>query len=134
MAFRRVTKRDANETFGRADNRPNCVETLRAEFHGIELGFPGDIVFFWRARPFRRLASPGCFQTCARLIAKFHCAYYPVSHLRGSLPFASHMFVGDAMLIDADIPARLELSANARGRFCDVVLGAGSVSDKKKLI
>ena len=42
------------------------------------------------------------------------------------------MFVDDAMLIEVDFPDRLEQSVNAWEHCCDMVLGTGSASQKKK--
>ena len=125
---RRVTKRDVSEASKRVATHPDCVSILRTEFPGSELGLARDIVFMWLSLPFGWSASPDYFQTCARLIAKLHCAHYSPSPLAGHIPFVSHMFVDDAMIIDVDFPGRLEQSAAAWEECCTVVLGDGSVS------
>ena len=50
----------------------------------------------------------------ARLITKLYCAYRPVSPSTSYFPFASHVFAGEAMLIEEDFPDRPEQSAMAR--------------------
>ena len=130
---RKTTKRDANEAFKRVATHPDCAAILRTEFPGSELGPPYDVIFFWLALPFGWSASPGYFQTCARLITKLHCAYRPLSPSAGNFPFVSHMFVDDDMLIEVVFPDRLEQSANAWEHSCDMVLGTGSVSMKMKI-
>ena len=112
---RRVTKRDVSEAFKRVSTHPDCVFILCTEFPGNELGLAHDIVLFWLALPFGWSASPGYFQTCARLITKLHCAHRSLSPVTGNFPFISHMFVDDAMLIEVDFPGRLEQSLNALG-------------------
>ena len=129
---RRVTKRDVNDAFKRVATHPECVSILCTEFPGGELGLDFDLIFFWVALPFGWSASPGYFRNCARLITLLHCLHKPVSPLTGLLSFASHMFVGDAMLIDVDLPGRLEQSARVWEHCCEMVLDFESVSDKKK--
>ena len=131
---RRVTKRDVSEASKRVSTHPGCVSISCTEFPGKDIGLAHDIVFFWLALPFGWSASPGYFQTCARVIAKLHCAHRPLSPVTGSFPFISHMFVDDAMIIEVDFPGRLEQSVNARESCCEMLLGAGSVSEDKKRI
>ena len=129
---RKVTKRDVSEAFKRVATHPDCVSILRTEFPGIELGLARDIVFLWLALPFGWSASPGYFQTCARLITKLHCTHYSPSPTAGHLPFVSHMFVDDAMIVDVDFPGRLGQSVAAWGDCCIKVLGEWSVSQDTK--
>ena len=129
---RRVTKRDVNDAFKRVATHPDCVSILCTEFPGSELGLDFDLIFFWLALPFGWSASPGYFQNCARSVTLLHCLHKPVSPLTGLLSFASHMFVDDAMLIDVDLPGRLEQSARVWEHCCEMVLDTDSVSDKKK--
>ena len=131
---RRVTKRDVNDAFKRVATHPDCVSILCTEFPGSELGLEFDLVFFWLALPFGWSASPGYFQNCARLVTLLHCMRKPVSPLTGLLSFASLMFVDDAMLIDVDLPGRLEQSAQVWEHCCEMVLDHDSVSDKKKVV
>ena len=131
---RRVTKRDVSEAFERVATHPDCVSIMCTEFPGNELGLVHDIIFFWIAFPFGRSASPGYFQTCARLITKLHCAYRPLSPVTGDFPFLPHMFVDDAMAIEVDFPRRLGQSENAWEACCETVLGVGSVSEDKEKI
>ena len=114
---RRATQSDANEAFKRVATHPDCVSILRTEFPGDELCLPNDVVLVRLELPFGWSASPGYFQSCDRLITKLHCEYRPVSPLTGNIPFVSHMFVDDAMIIDVDFPDRLEQSSNALGEI-----------------
>lgn len=110
---RLFTKRDVGDAFKGVAANPDCASILCAEFPGADIGLPRDIVILWLALPFGRSASPGYFQLCARLVTKLHCAYQPVSPLGGSIPFSSHMFAGDARIVDVDFPQRLGQTANA---------------------
>lgn len=93
-----------------------------------------DLIFMWLAFPFGWSASPGYFQACAGLIAFLHCLHRPVSPIDGFHTFASHMFVGDAMIIDVALPARLDRSARAWGHCFESVSDTGSVSDRQKMV
>ena len=131
--FRRVTKRDVNDASKRVATPPDCASILRTEFPGSDSGLPEDIIVFWSALPFGLSASPGYFQSCAKLITKLRCAHLHVSPLVGAIPFASHMFVDDAMIVDVMFPKRLEHTATAWEQCCCTVLGMNSVSEKKKI-
>ena len=91
-----------------------------------------DLIFMRLALPFGWSASPGYFQACARLITALHCLHKPVSPSTGALAFPSHMSVGDAVIIEVDLPGMLEQSARVWGQCCIAVLDSWSVSDKKK--
>ena len=108
---RRLIKRDSGDAFKRAATRPACVCILRTEFPGEELGPPRDIVVWRSACPVGRSASPGYFQPCARLVTTLQCAYRPVSPLVGNIHLKSHMFAGEAMIVDVFSPLRLEQAA-----------------------
>ena len=118
----------------RVATRPDCASILCTEFPGADLGLPRGIAIFWLALPFGRSASPWYFQSCARLVAKLHRAYQPVSPMVGVVPFVSHMFAGDAMIVEVDLPQRLEQAANAWGHCCGAGIGNGSVSEKEKRV
>ena len=130
---RRVTKRDVNDAFERFASHPDCVDILCAEFPGSDIGLEFDIVFMWTALPFGWSASPGYFQACARLVTTLHCLHRPVSPITGALTFESHMFADGAMIIDVDLPGRLEQSARVWEQCCISALDTGSVSDKKRI-
>ena len=129
---RRVTKRDVVDAFERVSTHPDCVAILRTEFSGQGLGLEYDLIFMWMALPFGWSSSPGYVQASAGPVAFLHCLRKPVSPIDGSLAFASHMFVDGAMIIDVDLPDRLEQSARVWDQFCETVLDDGSVSGKKK--
>ena len=131
---RRVTKRDVDDAFKRVASHPDCVAILRAEFPGQEPGLDFDIIFMWLALPFGWSASPGYFQACARLVTTLHCMRKPVSPITVALTFESHMFVDDAMIIDVDLPGRLDQSARVWEQCCVTVLDTVSVSDKRKKV
>ena len=69
----------------------------------------------------------------ARIITKIQCAYQPVSPSIGYIPFASHMFVGDAMIIAVGFPKRIAQSVIAFGCSRDTVSRQWSVIDTKKI-
>lgn len=91
-----------------------------------------DLISMWLALPFGGSASPGYFQDFAGLITSLHCLHQPVSPIMGSLAFASHMFVDDAMIIEVGLPGRMDQSARVWAQCCVTVLDSGAVSDKKK--
>ena len=123
MTPRRVTKRGVRDAFKRVAERPDCASVLRTEFPGEEPGLPSDKGVLRMALPLGWSDSPGYFQSRGKHAPKLHCAYQPVSPLVGNAPFASHMFVDDAMIIDVDFPLRIGRSANAWEWSSDTVLG-----------
>ena len=132
-APRRVAKRDGADAFKRATTHPDCVAILRTEFTGLELGFPEDIVFLWAALPFGWSASPGYFQAWDRLVTHLRGMCKPSSPLAGNFPFSPLMFVDEAMIVDVDLPSRLEQTGDAWGCCCETVLGKGSVRTKEEI-
>ena len=110
----RVGKRDAGDAPIRGATRPDCAPILCDEFPGDDHGLPRDIVLFCLSLPFGLSGSPGYFQSRDRFVYKLHYAYHHAPPLVAEIPFATHMLVGDAMLIGVDFPHKLEQSANAR--------------------
>lgn len=90
------------------------------------------LVFIWWAFPFGWSESPGYFRACAGLITFLRFLHNPMSPITGLLTFASHMSVGDAIIIDVDFPWRLGRSDKVREQCYEQVLDVGTVRDKRR--
>ena len=128
----KCTKRDINAAFRQIRLHPDACALLPTEFCGLHMGLDFDLIIGYLVLPFGWTGAPGVFAIIAETITRYHTLICPSNCLwAGDQNFRSHLFADDGILIEPDLPDRLEQSAAVWEEGSFMVIGDDAMNAEK---